>query len=53
MAVLSSVNWKVTWRLSIVNNEQNGYVADMLDDNNLKYSRRLILTGVSFRYLHE
>ena len=46
MTVLSSFNWKVTWRTS--NNKQNGYIADMLDDNYLN-----IAIVWYFRYLHE
>ena len=48
MTVLSSFNWKVIWRTSIVNNKQNGYIADLLDDNYLNTD-----IVCYFRYLHE
>ena len=48
MTVLSSFNWKVIWRTSIVNNKENGYIADLLDDNYLN-----IAIVCYFRYLHE
>ena len=48
MTGLSSFNWKVIWRTSIVNNKQNGYIADLLDDNYLN-----IAIVWYFRYLHE
>ena len=48
MTVLSSFNWKIIWRTSIVNNNQNGYIADLLDDNYLN-----IAIVWYFRYLHE
>ena len=48
MTVLSSFNWKVIWRTSIVNNKQNWYSVDLLDDNYLH-----IAIVWYFRYLHE
>ena len=48
MTVLSSFNWKVIWRTSIVNNKQNGYSVDLLDDNYLN-----IAIVWYFCYLHE
>ena len=48
MTILSSFYWKVTWWTSIVNNKQNGCIADMLDDNYLN-----IAIVWYFRYLHK
>ena len=48
MTVLSSFNWKVIWRTSIVNNKQNGYSVDLLDANYLN-----IAVVWYFSYLHE